>query len=99
MECDQLISVCVQEDERIKKEHGESVNLMQQFPIAKVFLAKLLPLTTRKDNLAKVPNNRTKTISPIMQEVPNLKLRNLTHAGFSRKKVIRRRIVISIKLG
>ena len=70
-----------------------------------MFLAKLLPLTTRKDNLAKVPNLekvpniRTKTISPIMQEVPNLTLRNLTHVGFARKKVIRRRIVISIKLG
>ena len=62
-------------------------------------MAKLLPLTTRKDNLAKVPNNRTKTISPIMQEVPNLTLRNLTPVGFARKKVIRRRIVISIKLG
>ena len=64
-----------------------------------MFLAKLLPLTTRKDNLEKVPNNRTKTISPIMQEVPNLTLRNLTPVGFARKKVIRRRIVISIKLG
>ena len=64
-----------------------------------MFLAKLLPLTTRKDNLEKVPNNRTKKISPIMQEVPNLTLRNLTPVGFARKKVIRRRIVISIKLG
>ena len=64
-----------------------------------MFLDKLLPLTTRKDNLEKVPNNKTKTISPIMQEVLNLTLRNLTHVGFEIKKVIRRRIVISIKLG
>ena len=31
----QLISVCVQEEERIKREHGESVNLMQQFSHSK----------------------------------------------------------------
>ena len=72
---------------------------MQQFSHSKGVSAKLLPLTTIKDNLAKFPNNRTKTISPIMQEVPNLTLRNLTPVGFARKKVIRRRIVISIKLG
>ena len=32
-----------------------------------------------------------------MQEVPNLTLRNLTHVGFSRKKVIRRRICYKYK--
>ena len=31
----QLISVCVQEEERIKREHGESVNLIQQFSHSK----------------------------------------------------------------
>ena len=31
----QLISLCVQEGERIKREHGESVNLMQQFSHSK----------------------------------------------------------------
>ena len=31
----QLIFVCVQEEERIKREHGESVNLIQQFSHSK----------------------------------------------------------------
>ena len=31
----QLIYVCVQEEERIKRKHGESVNLMQQFSHSK----------------------------------------------------------------
>ena len=31
----QMISVCVQEEERIKREHGESMNLMQQFSHSK----------------------------------------------------------------
>ena len=95
----QLISVCVQEEERIKREHGESVNLIQQFSNSKGVSGQTSASSHKKGQLGKGSQHKTKPISLIMQEVPNLTLRNLTPVGFARKKVIRRRIVISIKLG
>ena len=95
----QLISVCVQEEERIKREHGESVNLMPQFSHSKGVSGQASTSNHKKGQFGKVSQQQNKNNKSHNAGGPKPDIRNLTPVGFARKKIIRRRIVISIKLG
>ena len=57
----QLISACVQEKERIKREHGESVNLIQQFSHSKGVSGQTSASNHKKGQLGKGSQQQNKT--------------------------------------
>ena len=95
----QLIFVCVQEEERIKREHGESVNLIQQFSHSKGVSSQTSASTHKKGQLGKGSKQQNKTNKSHNAGGPKPDIKKPNTVGFARKKVIRRRIVIHIKLG
>ena len=65
----QLISMCVQEEERIKREHGESVNLMQQFSHSKGVSSQASASNHKKGQFGKGSqqqnkNNKSYNVTP-----------------------------------
>ena len=56
----QLISMCVQEEERLKREHGESVNLMQHFSHSKGVSGQAFASNHKKGQFGKGSQQKSK---------------------------------------